>query len=200
MVATWDDSDEETRDDDEQQEMTNLALMAVGEESCDELDQVSVLPTYDELHDAFKDLHDELMKIDKKNICLKKKMIELKNENDSFSVKITCLELENKTLHESIASFENSSTSHEHLESQMNDLKNENEMLKKNNELNEIVLKFTNGQNMLDNLLNSQKCVFDKSGIGYKPNLKQKFYKSYFLRIHLLTIKLYVIIAIKMVI
>ncbi|KAH9762999.1 hypothetical protein KPL70_001024 [Citrus sinensis] len=39
MVATWDDSDEETRDDDEQQEMTNLALMAVGEESCDELDE-----------------------------------------------------------------------------------------------------------------------------------------------------------------
>ncbi|KAH9716076.1 hypothetical protein KPL71_021332 [Citrus sinensis] len=63
MVATWDDSDEETSDDDEQQEMTNLVLMAFGEESCDELDKVSVLPTYDELHDAFKDLHDELIKI-----------------------------------------------------------------------------------------------------------------------------------------
>ena len=36
--------------------MTNLALMAFGEESCDELDEVSVLPTYDELHDALKDL------------------------------------------------------------------------------------------------------------------------------------------------
>ncbi|KAH9743821.1 hypothetical protein KPL70_003436 [Citrus sinensis] len=183
MVATWDDSDEETSDDDKQQEMTNLALMAIEEESCDELDEVSVLPTYDELHDAFNDLHDELMKIGKKNICLKKKMIELKNENDSFSAKITCLELENKTLHDNIALFENSSTSHEHLESHMNDLKNENEMLrKKRNELNKIVLKFTNGQKMLDNLLNSQKCVFDKSGIGYKPNLKQKFYKSYFVK------------------
>ncbi|KAH9685489.1 Integrase catalytic domain-containing protein [Citrus sinensis] len=147
MVATWDDSDEETSDDDEQQEMKNLALMAVGEESCDELDEVSVLPTYDELHDAFKDLHDELMKIGKTNICLKKKMIELKSENDSFSAKITCLELENKTLLDNIALFENSSTSHEHLESHMNELKNENEMLrKKSNELNEIVLKFTNGQ------------------------------------------------------
>ncbi|KAH9742057.1 hypothetical protein KPL70_002837 [Citrus sinensis] len=39
MVATWDDSDEETSDDEEHQEMTNLALMAVGEESCDELDE-----------------------------------------------------------------------------------------------------------------------------------------------------------------
>ncbi|KAH9735120.1 hypothetical protein KPL71_017636 [Citrus sinensis] len=41
MVATWDDSDEETSDEDEQQEMTNLALMAVGKESCDELDEGS---------------------------------------------------------------------------------------------------------------------------------------------------------------
>ncbi|KAH9658467.1 CCHC-type domain-containing protein [Citrus sinensis] len=183
MVAIWDDSDEETSDDDEQQEMTNLALMAFGEESCDELDEVRVLPTYDELHDAFKDLHDKLMKIGKKKICLKKKMIELKDENESFSAKITCLELENKTLHDRVALFENSSTPHEHLESHVNDLKNENEMLrKKSNELNDIVLKFTNGQKMLDNLLNSQKCVFDKEGIGYKQNLKQKFYKGYFVK------------------
>ena len=34
--------------------------MAIGEESLDELDEVSDLPTYDELHDAFKELHDEL--------------------------------------------------------------------------------------------------------------------------------------------
>ena len=54
IVATWDDSDEETSDDEEHQEMTNLVLMAIGEESLDELDEVSDLPTYDELHDAFK--------------------------------------------------------------------------------------------------------------------------------------------------
>ena len=96
--ATWDDSDEETSDDEEQQEMKNLALMAFREESYDELDEVSDLPTYDELHDAFKELHDEWMKIGKKNICLKKKIVELKNKNESFSAKITCLELENKTL------------------------------------------------------------------------------------------------------
>ena len=55
----------------------------------------------------------------------------------------------------------------------------ENEVLKKkNNELNEIVLKFTNGEKMLDNMLNSQKCVFDKGGIGYKAN----YYKNYFVK------------------
>ncbi|KAH9724758.1 hypothetical protein KPL70_007612 [Citrus sinensis] len=39
MVAIWDDSDEETSDDEEHQEMTNLSLMAIGDESDDELDE-----------------------------------------------------------------------------------------------------------------------------------------------------------------
>ena len=75
-------------------------------------------------------------------------------------------------MHDELAlSNEKPSISHKHLESHIDDLKNENEVLKKkSNELNEIVLIFTNGQKMLDNMLNSQKCVFDKGGLGYKPN------------------------------
>ena len=84
IVATWDDSDNETGDDNEHKKMTNLTLMAIGEESLDELDEVSDFRTHDELHDAFKELHDEWMKIGKKNICLKKKMLELTNENDAL--------------------------------------------------------------------------------------------------------------------
>ena len=53
MVAMWDNSDEKTSDDEEHQEMTNLALMTIGDELDDELDEVNDLPTYDELHDAF---------------------------------------------------------------------------------------------------------------------------------------------------
>ena len=45
-------------DDKEHQEMINLALMAIGEESLDEVDEASDLPTNDELHDTFKELHD----------------------------------------------------------------------------------------------------------------------------------------------
>ena len=40
---------------------------------------------------------------------------------------------------------------------------------------NEALLKFTRGQKNLELFLSSQKCVFDKSGIGYKPHSKQKF-------------------------
>ena len=127
MVATWDDSDEESSHEEDSQKVSNLALMAMRDD--DDLDEVSDL-TYDELYDAFKELLDEWMKICKKNVCLKKKMVELKNENESLSAKVTCLELENQTLHDRVVlSNEKPSTSHEYLESHMDDLKNENKML-----------------------------------------------------------------------
>ena len=134
----------------------------------DELDEVNDLPTYDELYDAFKELYNELMKVGKENACLKKKTVVLTNENESLSAKISCLELENKTLDHRVAlSNEKFNTLHEHIESHVDDLKMENEILKKKNiELSDVVLKFTNGQKMLDNLLNLQKCVFDKGVIG----------------------------------
>ena len=91
--------------------MLDLALMATGDELFDELDEVSD-PTYDELYDAFKELHDDWIKTDKKNACLKKKMLELLNEkdalqkcNDSLNEKIKGLELDNEILHDRIASF-----------------------------------------------------------------------------------------------
>ena len=39
------------------------------------------------------------MKIGKKNVCLKKEMTKVKNENKSLNEKFACLEVENKTLH-----------------------------------------------------------------------------------------------------
>ena len=45
------------------------------------------------------------------------------------------------------------------------------------------MLKFTSGQKNLKRLLSTKKCVFDKGGLGYKPNLKQKYYKNYFIKV-----------------
>ena len=123
--------------------------MANGDESVDELDEVSD-PTYDELYDAFKELHDNWMKTGKRNVCLKKKMIELSNKkdalqkfNDSLNEKIKGLELDNQMLHDKIASFKGKqSISYEHEKSHVVELMKENEMLKKNNiELSDVVLK-----------------------------------------------------------
>ena len=56
--------------------MSNLAFMVIEDESFVELDEVSGL-TYDKLYDAFKELHDDLIKISKNNVCVKKKMVNL---------------------------------------------------------------------------------------------------------------------------
>ena len=64
------------------------------------------------------------MKIGKKNVSLKKEMIKLKNENEYLNAKITCLKIENKTLHDRMTlSNEKSSTSREHLKSHIDDFK-----------------------------------------------------------------------------
>ena len=143
----------------------------------DEFDEVSDLPSYDELFKAFTELHDNSKKIGMKNTSLTNKNVELSNKNDSLNEKIKCLELENERPHGAVVCFkekENVSSRHESL--LVNDLKKENEMFrKKNNKINDFVLKFTNGQKKLDKLLSSQKCVFDKGGNDYKPNLKQKY-------------------------
>ena len=40
--------------------------------------------------------------------------------------------------------------------------------------------KFSIGKNNLDVILGKQRCVFDKAGIGYKPEKQHKFYKNFF--------------------
>ena len=40
--------------------------------------------------------------------------------------------------------------------------------------------KFTKGQKNLDLLLGSQRCVYDRAGIGYNTATKQKLYKNIF--------------------
>ena len=107
MVTTWDNSDEESNDDEDSQKVSSLALMAIGD---DKLDKVNDIPTYDKLYDAFKELHNDMMKIGKKNACLKKKMLKLSNENDALhkcndliNEKIKKLELDNEILHDKIA-------------------------------------------------------------------------------------------------
>ena len=41
---------------------------------------------------------------------------------------------------------------------------------------------FTNGKKKLDRLLGSQRCVFDKAGLGYNPVTKQKQFQDFFVK------------------
>ena len=65
-------------------------------------------------------------------------------------------------------------------------------MKKKNENLCCIVEKFTNGNENFDKLLGSQKLIFEKSGVGFEPTVKQKLFKNYFVKPSILFFALFV--------
>ena len=70
----------------------------------EQIDEVNDLPSYDELFETFTKLHNDLKKIWMKNVSLRKKNVELSNENEFLNANVKCLELENKRLHDEIIS------------------------------------------------------------------------------------------------
>ena len=64
-----------------------------------------------------------------------------------------------------------------------NIIKEENESLKKKfMDLNNIVTKFTLGEKNLNILLESQRCLFNKEGLGYRPYKKSTYLKNHFVK------------------
>jgi hypothetical protein len=157
--------------------------------------------SYDELQNAFEELVEEFEKNVLKNKFFKKKVTSLSNELDDFKSKNEILEkqiisLNDKNLSlekeiiklkiESQSFIEKMKAKDVETSSQIaydsNLLVNENKELKlKVENLNKILTNFTNGKKNLDNLLGSQRCVFDKAGIGYNPKIKEKHYKKFFI-------------------
>jgi len=185
MKATWSDSSDESQSesDSSDDEVANLCLMAHEDEvqssysssndsSSDNDDDVHEF-TYEELEKSFGDLleayeknHDRYVKLKKKHACmtthfdtLTSNIDELKNENESLKLEIDMLK-KGKSI----------DVSH--------DLEIENDCLKKKVEtlMNDLA-NFTNGRDNLEKLLSSQRCVYDKAGLGYNPENKQKISK-----------------------
>ena len=103
-----------------------------------------------DLQDDYDDLYEESLKLINKNCMLRKQIA-------SLSIEIETLK------------------------------KHANELTSKNIELNDTILdltkcleKFTKGQKNLDLLLGSQRCVYDRAGIGHNTSTKQKLYKNIF--------------------
>lgn len=155
MVAIQDDSNQGSTDEQQSYELSNLAFIAIEDELFDELDEVNDLPSYDQLFEAFKELHNDLKKIRLKNTSLKKKIFGFLNENDNLQKqndfldeKIKYLQVENKMLYDKIISFkEKQNTLFEHEKSFINYLTKENEAIKKkSNDLNDIHYKKTDNR------------------------------------------------------
>lgn len=175
MLAAWDEADVSSSEENSEQEIANLCLMAHGEEEVNSSDDFDEQFAYDELLDAFEELHSKFKKLSSKYKSLKKTNFSLlaeneclKNEKDALKGKIeeVCFP---KEIANDLA-FENN------LRLENDVLKNEVEDLKTS------LSKFVQGKENLDMLLGKQRCVFDKAGIGFNPTKKQKFYQTLFVK------------------
>ena len=115
--------------------------------------------SYEKLLNDFNDLNRNYEKLIFKNSAPKKKISsfpkELEDSSKEKEITLTC--------------------------DTRDSLKNENTSLnEKILDLTKIFHKFTNGKKNFDLMLGGKKCVFDKGGIGYKPFLKIKYLKNYF--------------------
>ncbi|KAJ9678273.1 hypothetical protein PVL29_023008 [Vitis rotundifolia] len=147
MMATWSES-EESSEKEKEKEVANMCFMAI-----DDLDELNSNFSDEDMHNIFEELYEDFEKISLKNNSLKKKIQELEKELEEVKERFSIVEI-SKT----------------HLEK-------ENEILKKRNEwLTSSLSIFSCGQKSFEMILASQKCVFDKQGLGFKSSKNQKYF------------------------
>ena len=160
MMATWSES-EESSEEEKEKEVANMCFMAI-----DDLDEVNSNSSDEDMHVIFEELYEDFEKLSLKNNSLKKRIQELEKELEEVKEKFSIDEI-SKT----------------HLEKENEILRNENEILKKKNEwLTSSLSIFSCGQKSFEMILASQKCVFDKQGLGFKSSKNQKYFKNYFVK------------------
>ena len=138
--------------------------------------RISLSISFDELQDAFADLHKESIKLAKLVSSSKKTVSDLENEISKLNNELDHLKTEvsisksNEKVYISTISDKKISDSCNccsKYEKEIKDLKNS-------------LAKFSISKNNLDVILGKQRCVSNKAGIGYKPEKQQKFHKNLF--------------------
>ncbi|GAV79094.1 zf-CCHC domain-containing protein/UBN2 domain-containing protein [Cephalotus follicularis] len=151
MLATWLDSDESSSEEEDNQEVAQLALMAINDSDKDE----------DEDENEVSELLELLEKFSLENTSLKKTIKALNRENVSLKQEIECQS--NKSLDDKAISLEKENETR----------KVEIDALKKT------FSKFSNSSEKLDKLLGLQRCVFNKAGLGYDEMNNVKHFQKY---------------------
>uniref|UniRef100_A0A151UET3 Retrovirus-related Pol polyprotein from transposon TNT 1-94 n=1 Tax=Cajanus cajan TaxID=3821 RepID=A0A151UET3_CAJCA len=195
VYIAWEDNDSSTTSDESKFEENNLCLMARADQdtivSDSDLESNS---DYDQLQEAFIQIHKEAMKLDALNSKLKNKLSwyenalikaeqeleDLKNEHDNLQTILKFNEVHCETSLSSKGVCENCKI-----------------LEKENVDLKIYLTKFTNGNANLNIILGRQRNTFDRSGLGFnqsmnmplksekgvfKKNQVFKIYKSNFIR------------------
>ena len=154
MMATWSQRKDSSNDENEK-EVANMCFMAL--EDQDEV--ISHFNNDKEFMIEYEELLKDINKLDEKNTSLKKKVFELQKELDEIKEKFSKVEASKFSLE-----------------------KVNEELLKKNERLVSSLSKFSCGEKFFDMILASQKCVFNKKGLGYKSSNNEKYFKNYFVK------------------
>ena len=172
---TWDENDLESSEDSENEEI-NLCLMAKSYESDEEVTSSNNLSiSFDELQDAFADLHKESIKLAKLVSSSKKTISNLENEISKLNKELDLLRNEVSI----------SKTNEKVNISTINDKKIKDscsccdKYVKEIKELKNSLAKFSYSRNNLDVILSKQRYVSNKNGLGYKSDKQQKFHKNF---------------------
>ncbi|KAF1878140.1 hypothetical protein Lal_00049308 [Lupinus albus] len=133
-------------------------------------------PTYDELYNAFVEMHEELKKVAKINVDWKRVILLHEKKIVSMQKEINELKLENETL-DLIYSSASCMCSTKVIEAPEREtcfeLKNENDELKNK------ITKFTFCSQNLNRLLASSKNVGNRTGLGFKHKSKKRPFRKY---------------------
>jgi len=168
---TWDDNDLESSDDSEK-EVINLCLMGKNYESDEEVTSSNISISFDKLQDAFAELHSESIKLAKLVSSSKKTISDLKKEISKLNKELDLLKTE-----VSISKSSNKVNDSTMTNEKENLCKCCSKYVEEIKDLKNSLAKFSIGKNNLDVILGKQRCVFDKAGIGFKPENNKNFIK-----------------------
>ncbi|GAV59495.1 LOW QUALITY PROTEIN: zf-CCHC domain-containing protein/UBN2 domain-containing protein, partial [Cephalotus follicularis] len=150
MIATWSDrhgchNDDSSSDEDENEEIANIAFMAMEDDN----EVCSSILSYNDLQNEYNELIDVLDDLNKYQL-LKKIAKDRAKENGELKKYILDIKKDEGLVKNNFA-----------LEKENSELKIEIDALRKT------FSKFSDSSNKLDKLLGMQRCVFDKAGLGF---------------------------------
>ena len=199
-MATWTDSDESSSEEEEQKEVANICFMANNDDNDDEVSSESSNDefTFDEMFEAFNELMIDFKSLKKKYKSLKSNNVSLAKSKNELALEVKNLTNEKEELRKERDNLNQeidllkseAKNSTKDLKDQLETLTlekehqvNDNDLLKKEvKKYKDIVEKFTLSSTKLNMILDNQKAVFDKAGLGYNTYRKQKSLKNIFVK------------------
>ncbi|XP_057985376.1 spindle assembly checkpoint component MAD1-like [Hevea brasiliensis] len=185
LVAGWMDSDDSSSDNSSDKEVAHICLIALEEDKLESSQQREINTevnnsdslSIEDYEEAFAKLYEEYKVYKKKSSALNKEIASLRAENDSMSIIVQ----ENKF-------YKNQMLLFDELNKELEDSKIACEKLIEKNRILETMVKsltndlakFTNGTQILDTLLGSQRLSNQKSGLGYDGFMHYGKYKNFF--------------------